>query len=294
MGTGLGKWYITSDNTWLTPSDKFFKNFTNYRKKTNRVIVFSSRPLPIFLNTGTTNETFQTCIESSASTYESSGWQLFRTTTGIQSGPDAFDESRFVMTFLTILEGMEIWCRFRLVLEGKAGKEIPEASRLELLEKFLANNFVLSDAEDNIPRLLYRGVKADLPLLRTLLAVCQKSREPKVWEMIDSFVLVAYASLAASRTFLKQLLACLNLWFILLVQRKKWFLWTMTAAQAAENDGDDWGLTWYLWWDIHKSTPTWTHSQNSLAAAEGLSLKISSHGTSLKYHKDHPSQLRIE
>ena len=184
MGNGLGKWYITSDNTWLTPSDKFFKNFTNYRKKTNRVIVFSSRPLPIFLNAGTTNETFQTCIESSASTYESSGWQLFRTTTGIQSGPDAFDESRFVMTFLTILEGMEIWCSFRLVLEGKAGKEIPEASRLELLEKFLANNFVLSDAEDNIPRLLYRGVKADLPLLRTLLAACQKSREPKVWEMI--------------------------------------------------------------------------------------------------------------
>ena len=84
------------------------------------------------------------------------------------------------MTFLTILEGMEILFSFRLVLEGKAGKEIPEASRLELLEKYLANNFVLSDAEENIPRLLYRGVKADLPL-----AVCQKSRKPKVWEVID-------------------------------------------------------------------------------------------------------------
>ena len=106
------------------------------------------------------------------------------------------------MTFLTILEGMEILFSFRLVLEGKAGKEIPEASRLELLEKFLANNFVLSDAEENIPRLLYRGVKADLPL-----AVCQKSRKPKVWEVIDFFVLVAYASLATSRTFLQQLLA---------------------------------------------------------------------------------------
>ena len=106
------------------------------------------------------------------------------------------------MTFLTILEGMEILFSFRLVLEGKAGKEIPEASRLELLEKYLANNFVLSDAEENIPRLLYRGVKADLPLV-----VCQKSRKPKVWEVIDFFVLVAYASLAASRTFLQQLLA---------------------------------------------------------------------------------------
>ena len=51
--------------------------------------------------------------------------QFFRTTTEIQSGPDAFDESRFVMTILTILEVIEILCRFRLVLEGKIGKEIP-------------------------------------------------------------------------------------------------------------------------------------------------------------------------
>ena len=48
--------------------------------------------------------------------------QFFRTTTGIQSGPDAFDESRFVITFLTILGIKEILCSFRLVLEGKTGK----------------------------------------------------------------------------------------------------------------------------------------------------------------------------
>ena len=51
---------------------------------------------------------------------------------------------------------------------------------------------------------------ADLPLLRTLLAIHQKSREPSFWEVMDSFVLLAYASLAASRTLLQQLLACLN------------------------------------------------------------------------------------
>ena len=34
-------------------------------------------------------------------------------------------------------------CSFRLVLEGKTGKEIPELSRLVFLEKFLANNFLL-------------------------------------------------------------------------------------------------------------------------------------------------------
>ena len=142
--------------------------------------------------------------------YESSGSQVFRTTTGIQSGPDTFDESRFIMTFLTILGVMEILCSLRLVLEGKTGKEIPESSRFEFLEKFLANSFALSDAEDNNSRLLNRGGIADLPLLRTLLAIRQKSREPSFWEVMDSFVLVACASLAASRTLLQGLLACLK------------------------------------------------------------------------------------
>ena len=45
------------------------------------------------------------------------------------------------MTVLTILEVAEILCSFRLVLERKAGKEIPESSRVEFLEKFLANSF---------------------------------------------------------------------------------------------------------------------------------------------------------
>ena len=44
---------------------------------------------------------------------------------------------------------------------------------------------------------------ADLHLLRTLLAFHQKSREPSYWEVIDSFVLLAYASLAALRTLLQ-------------------------------------------------------------------------------------------
>ena len=93
------------------------------------------------------------------------------------SGPDASDESRFAMTFLTILGVMEILCSFRLVLEGKTGKEIPESSRLEFLEKFLVNNFALSDAEDNTSGPLDRGGIADLPLLRTLLA-CNLPKVP--------------------------------------------------------------------------------------------------------------------
>ena len=81
--------------------------------------------------------------------HESSSSHYFRTTTRIQSEPDIFDEPRFAMTFLTILGVTEISCSFRLVLEGKTGKERLESSRLEVLEKFLANNFASLDAEDN-------------------------------------------------------------------------------------------------------------------------------------------------
>ena len=129
--------------------------------------------------------------------YKGSDSQFFRTTTGIQSRPNAFDESRFIMTFLTILGVTEILCSFRLVLEGKTGKEIPESSRLEFLEKFSANNFALSDAEENTSGSLNRGGIADLSSLRTLLAISQKSRQKDSGKY---GLLVAYAHLAASRT----------------------------------------------------------------------------------------------
>ena len=67
------------------------------------------------------------------------------------------------MIFLTIL-GVRETCSLRLVLEGKTGKEIPKSSKLEFLEKFLVNNFALSDEEDNTSGLLNRGDIADLPL----------------------------------------------------------------------------------------------------------------------------------
>ena len=102
---------------------KFFKDFSNHRKKTNWAIVFQMKTfLTTFLNTGTTYETFQhtgqqdtfrNLLKSSASMYQISGSKFFRTTTEIQSEPDAFDESSFVMTFLTIFGVMEILCSFR-------------------------------------------------------------------------------------------------------------------------------------------------------------------------------------
>ena len=67
------------------------------------------------------------------------------------------------MTFFNHLGVTEILCSFRLVLEEKTCKEIPESSRSEFLEKFSANNFALSDTEDNNSWQLNRGRIADLP-----------------------------------------------------------------------------------------------------------------------------------
>ena len=65
----------------------------------------------------------------------------------------------------------EILYSFRLVLEEKTGKEIPEPSTgVEF--------FILLDVGDNTSGSLNIGVIADLSVLRTLSAICQKSREP--------------------------------------------------------------------------------------------------------------------
>ena len=64
----------------------------------------------------------------------------------------------------------------------------------------------------------------------------------------------------------------------------------MAAAQAAENHGDVWGLTWYFQWGIYTSIPIWTHSQDSLAAAEALSLRYPPMEHLSNDHEDRPNQ----
>ena len=100
--------------------------------------------------------------------------------------------------------------QFEINSKGKTCKGIQEPSRLEFLEKLLVNNFALSDAEDNTSGTLNREGIADLLLLKTLLAIRQKYREPHFWEMMGSFVLLTYASLTALKTLLERLLAYLN------------------------------------------------------------------------------------
>ena len=141
----------------------------------------------------------------------------------------------------------EILCSLKLVLEGKTSKEIPESSRLEFFKKFSGNSFALWDAVDNTSASLSREGIADLPLLRTLLAIRQKPQEASLWEVMVSFVLLAYASLAASRTLLQRILACLDFTVEsedpFRTNEKNWFLWAMAVAQAAGNDRDEWRLT---------------------------------------------------
>ena len=147
----------------------------------------------------------------SATMFGSSGSQFFRPTTGTQLGPKKFDKSRLIITFLTNLGVTDKLCSFRLVLERKIGQEVPNPSRLEFLEKFLASNFTLSDAEDNHSEAFNRGRITDLSLLKTLLVILQtKVPRAKFLGRGHFFVSLVHAKLTASKTNLQQLLACLN------------------------------------------------------------------------------------
>ena len=70
--------------------------------------------------------------------------------------------------------------------------------------------FALSDTEDNIFESLNRAGIAVLPLLRTLLAIRQKSQKASFFEVMKSFLLLANENFGASRILLQQLIAFLN------------------------------------------------------------------------------------
>ena len=141
------------------------------------------------------------------------------------------------MAFFTILGVAEILCSFRLALEWKIGKEIPDSLKLEFLEKFSGNNFALSDVGEH-----FQGI-ADSPLLRTLLTIHQTSQEPSFREVMDS----CFFSICKFSSFNKAFARITSLSelpfrfrrFILLVQMKKMISMNYTAAQAAENHDNE-------------------------------------------------------
>ena len=161
---------------------------------------------------------------------------------------------------------------------------MPKSSESKFLEKVSVKSFALSDAEDNT-FVKWKTYSRFIFVQNTISNSPEVSRakflESNFVLFLHNFFFFFFfflpdASLAASRILLKRLLACLNFtlepedlsfWY----KRKKWFLWTMKPAQAAENHGDQWGLTWYFLSGLYTST------------AEALSLKISSHRTALKW-----------
>ena len=54
----------------------------------------------------------------------------------LNHGQDAFGKSRLVITSITILGVTEMLFSFRLVLEGKTGKETTESLRLRVFKSF--------------------------------------------------------------------------------------------------------------------------------------------------------------
>ena len=129
--------------------------------------------------------------------------------------------------------------QFQISSRRETGKEKPELPRLEFLETFSANNFALSNAENNSSR----PTIADWPLLRTLLAIPQKSWDPSFWEVID-FCFSSMCKFGSFKILLATITSLYELYFrfrriILLVQMKKVISMAMAAAaQAAENHGD--------------------------------------------------------
>ena len=67
---------------------------------------------------------------------------------------------------------------------------------------------VLSDAEENDSGPFNRGGIADLPLLRTLLALCQKSGETNFWKV--DFLFYKYMQVWQLQDLLKKMRAYLH------------------------------------------------------------------------------------
>ena len=82
--------------------------------------------------------------------------------------------------------------------------------KIRVLRRTFSKDLCLSHAEDNTTELLNRGSITDLPLLRILLNIFEKSRGPSLWEAIASFILSTYAGLEGFRNVLQSFLACLN------------------------------------------------------------------------------------
>ena len=113
--------------------------------------------------------------------------------------------------------------QFQISSRRQTGKQIPQSSRLEFLEKFSGKNFALSDAEDNTSGPLNRGGIADLPFLRTL---SPKVMRAKFLGSNELFCFVGICKFGSLKNSFPTITSLSQLYFtirrsILLVQTKK-------------------------------------------------------------------------
>ena len=121
------------------------------RKLTGQLFV-AAELFPAFLNSGSTNETFQQSekqesfqyiLKSSAGMYESPEHSLEPPLKYNQDQKPLINQGYYDLfnhprCYKNIMQ-------FQISFKGKTGEEIAASSRIEFLEKFLANNFALSD-----------------------------------------------------------------------------------------------------------------------------------------------------
>ena len=134
-----------------------------------------------------------------------------------------------------------------------------------------------------------RGGIADIPLLITLLAICQKSWEASFWEVMDSFCFITICKFGSFKNPFVGITSLLEFYFrfrrfILLIQTKKVISMNYGSSTSSWKPWR-WAIS-EVWPDtmrdryINSNLNNW---QNSLAAAEAQSLEISSYRTSLKW-----------
>ena len=117
--------------------------------------------------------------------------------------------------------------------------------------------------------------------MRTLLAIREMSQKPSFGEVVDSFVLLAYAILAACRTNLQWLIACVKISYI----SAKVKIISMSYGSCTSS----WKPLKMSWaWPAIPTSTNSTNSQNSLAETEVPS-GISQSKISNDY-KNHPNQ----
>ena len=269
---------------------------------TNRLALLSCRPflnilkyrdqrwaLPIIWKT----RLLQTHIDEFSYMYERSGSQL-RATTGIKSGTDAFGKSRFVVTFWAIL-GVTEMCfavmQFHISSRRENRWRDTWVDKIRVPREVFGKQFSFIRCRGQHLQAVEQRRYGRFTFVENTISNSPKAPRAK---FPDSFLLLAYASLKASRILLQQLAAYLNFnldsevlfcW----CKPNKWFLWT--CQQHKQLKSMEMSEAWFDTYD--ERFLTWNHSQKSLVAVEAPNFKISSHGTSLKWSQ-RPSQSALE